>query len=137
MSRLLLLSLFALLLSVRPAVAGAVPEQLQKNFEKLYPYVTDAEWKSENNTYIVTFTLASRSVTVHYDASGNMLETAIITNPETLPQPVLSYVTTHYNQQKIRRAEKVTDARDQVRWRILVGKEILLTCDENGTCAGN
>ena len=111
-----------------------VPSIVRNKFAAAYSSVTDAKWGLTNiNNYEAEFTINGIDTSVLYDNKGNILETYVVVKPSELPNPVTDFLAKNYAWKKIREAEKVTDGRGKVNFRVGVGvKEVELVFDYQG-----
>ena len=66
-----------------------------------------------------------------FDATGNEVETEVEIELNQLPSGVLKYVKTHYSNQKVKEAAKITDAKGAITYEAeLKGMDVLF--DSNG-----
>lgn len=88
-----------------------LPQSVKSAFQKAYPAAKEVKWEKEGGNYEASFDYNKTDYSVLYDANGNLIETEVEIELDQLPKSVAEYVATHYKNQKIKEAAKITDAK--------------------------
>jgi len=108
-----------------------VPTTVKTSFNKTYPTAKEVKWDKEGNNYEASFDANEIDNSVLFDATGNEVETEVEIELNQLPSGVLKYVKTHYSNQKVKEAAKITDAKGAITYEAeLKGMDVLF--DSNG-----
>jgi len=108
-----------------------VPTTVKTSFNKTYPTAKEVKWDKEGNNYEASFDANEIDNSVLFDATGNEVETEVEIELNQLPSGVLEYVKTHYSNQKVKEAAKITDAKGAITYETeLKGMDVLF--DSNG-----
>ena len=111
-----------------------VPSAVKNKFSSVYPSVNDNHWGRVNmDNYETEFINSGVETSVLFDNKGNILETNTAMKISELPNAVNTYVSKNYGWKKINEAERVTDGRGKMSFRVGIGvKELKLFFDYQG-----
>ena len=109
-----------------------VPALVKTAFQKKYPDAKKIKWEKERNNFEAEFEITENEYSVLLDASGNILETELEIKTDELPANVKDYLSKNYNEQKIKEAAKITDAKGIVTYEAEIkGQDLLFDSDGN------
>lgn len=108
-----------------------VPASVQKGLKKQFPEVKEVKWAKENGNYEADFKVKGKKTSVLITPSGNILETEVEMNINSLSAPIKTYITKNYPNQIIKEAAKITEAKGILTYETEInGKELIF--DKNG-----
>jgi hypothetical protein len=109
-----------------------VPTAVKNSFNKIYPSAKEVKWEKEKDNYEVSFDANKVDNSVLFDADGKVVETEVEIELNQLPSGVLEYVKTHYSNQKVKEAAKITDAKGTLTYEAeLKGMDVLFDSTGN------
>jgi Putative beta-lactamase-inhibitor-like, PepSY-like len=102
-----------------------LPLPVKKAFEQKYPGIK-GKWEKEKNNYEVNFKKDDKPMSLVIDPKGNILETERDIPVNELPQVILSYIKTHYNDASITEAAHIVKGDGKIVYEAEVNKKDIL-----------
>lgn len=78
------------------AMSQSVPKNIESAFKKQYPSAMDAEWTTYSTSYEIVFSEKDVYKTATFDKTGVWIKTTSQVDAESIPQPVMNYVTNKF-----------------------------------------
>ncbi len=91
-----------------------VPTAVKDAFHKAYPSITDVDWSKDGNNYEAEYDSKKGDISVTYSPDGKLIETEMGIPKSSLPQSIMDYVKKNYNEDEVKEASKITDAKGVV-----------------------
>jgi hypothetical protein len=108
-----------------------VPGAVTAAFYKTNPTIKDVDWSKKGLNYIGGYEVDKVANSVTYTVSGNLVESQMEIVSSALPTPARDYVKLNYKEDEVKKAFKVTDAKDVVTYKAQV-KGMDVTFDKEG-----
>jgi|GEM_PF-5339864 len=89
------------------AMSQSIPKNIESAFKKQYPSAMDTEWTSYSNSYVIEFSDKDVYKTTNYDKAGLWLKTTSQIEQESVPKPVMTYVSNKFGDSVFDSAEYV------------------------------
>ncbi|AUD05387.1 PepSY-like domain-containing protein [Spirosoma pollinicola] len=132
MKRQLFTSLVGMLTlaTVSFAQTGSVPAAAKSTFAKLYPSATGPKWDGEDGGYEASFKDKGKTMSLLFDAKGQLKETETDIAVLELPAAVRDYVAKQMPGKKIKEAAIIVDAAGVKKYEAEVGgKDLMFSVD--------
>ncbi|WP_418123704.1 hypothetical protein ACNFU2_03365 [Chryseobacterium sp. PTM-20240506] len=108
-----------------------VPVQVQSSFTRKFPDAHHVKWEKEKGKFEAGFTSKGTSYSALLDATGNIIETEKLINPQSLSTPIKQFIIKKYPESSIKEAAQITDSKGVVTYEAEVnGMDIIF--DANG-----
>lgn len=107
-------------------VKAIIPAPVLEAMKKLHPDAHPVKWDTEGNNYEGSFKQGSLEHSVLFDAGGNVLETEWEIPVSELPVSARTYIEQHYKGNKLKEADKITDANGVVTYEVELDRKELL-----------
>jgi hypothetical protein len=109
-----------------------VPNVVKAEISKKYPNIPKVTWEKEKGNFEANWGGKSgEDHSIVYSPEGKLLETSEAIPVSALPVNITSYVREHYKSEKIKDADKVTNAKGKITYEVEVNKKDLIF-DEKG-----
>ncbi|MEJ7646514.1 MAG: PepSY-like domain-containing protein [Chryseolinea sp.] len=103
-----------------------VPDAIHSNFVKKFPHAKSVAWSMEGeDEYEAEFTNAGVEQSSNFNKNGKWLVTETAIKVSQLPSAIQSSIDSEYNEFKIKEAEKVEDAANQIFYEVELEKREL------------
>jgi len=89
------------------AMSQNVPKNIEAAFKKQYPAAADAEWTTYSNSYEIEFSDKEVYKTSIFDKKGTWIKTTSQVEAESVPKPVMAYVTNKFGDASFDSAELI------------------------------
>jgi hypothetical protein len=113
-------------------VAKDVPGAVTAAFYKSNPTIKDVDWSKKGLNYIGAYEVDKVGNSSTYNVSGILIESQMEIVATALPTPAMDYVKLNYKENEVKKAFKVTDAKEVVTYKAQV-KGMDLTFNLEGT----
>jgi hypothetical protein len=90
----------------------SVPQAVKDKFASLYPNVKKVEWEKEDANFEAEFEINGSENCCVFDASGNLLITAMEISISDLPKAASDYMAKNFTGKKITEAARIVDSKN-------------------------
>lgn len=91
-----------------------VPLAVTNAFSKAYPEIKDVEWSKDGINFEAEYDHDKVDRSVTFNAAGDILESEVKIKASELPAGVMEYVKKTYDEDEVREAARITDAKGLV-----------------------
>jgi len=99
-------------LTMGQAQKQQVPQAVLSAFKKHFPQAGHVSWDFEQGHFEAVFQEHAMNQSASFSKTGKLLETETQIDEQSLPDPALSYLKTHYQKHRIKEASRVVDAKN-------------------------
>jgi len=85
-------------------IPGQVPGHVLSKFNYYFPSVNKVEWETEGTNYKATFKAEQGDKSVFFSADGDILSSTTELNTNSLPEAMLTYISSKLNGKKMGKA---------------------------------
>lgn len=113
-----------------------LPKNIEDNFGNKYPTANLDDWRYENDTYYIEFSLKSNFCTSVFNGDGVWIETAEIISDFDIPLRLQNYIADKFPNGKISYSEKVESQNSKRFFRVNLFDNntfIVITCNTDGS----
>lgn len=109
-----------------------VPAAVKAAFSNSYPSVKDVDWSKDGINFEAEYDSKQGDMSVTYSIDGRLIETEMEIPKSSLPQSIMDYVKKNYNEDEVKEASKITDAKGVVTYEAEVkGKDLIFDLNGN------
>ena len=129
---LLTIVAFTTQLQAQKMMSKNVPADIKASFHNEYPSVMDVDWSKEGNNYEAEYDTKQGDMSVTYGPDAKMIEMEMEIAKSSLPQNIMDYIKRNYNEDEVKEASKITDAKGVVTYEAEVkGMDLLFDLKGN------